>query len=110
MLTLIIGVIFFAFFILYNTSEKAVLHNSFFLERWVQDHRLQGKYLECDLLLLALILSIPFFGVGAGIFLYFVILMTVASAIILLAPLRYLTYRSFLGIFFISIVVELIFS
>lgn len=110
MVTLVVIITFLGFFILYNTSEKAVLSHSFFLEKWVQDHPLQGKYLGYALLLIGLTISIPLFGVGSGIFLYLIILMTVASATILLAPLRYLTYRSLSLIFFISIVVELIFS
>jgi hypothetical protein len=109
MLTLVITVTFIGFFILYNTSKKAVLTQTLLLEKYVQNNHLPGKFLGYTLLLIALIISIPLFGVGAGIFLYLTILMTVASIVILLAPLRYMTYKTLSAIFIISFIVELIF-
>ncbi|PKD18656.1 hypothetical protein APR41_17830 [Salegentibacter salinarum] len=109
MLTLVITITFLGFFILYNTSEKAVLTQSLFLEKWVQNNHLPSKFLGYTLLLIAFIISIPLFGIGAGISLYLTILMTVASVVILLAPLHYITYKTLSAIFIISFIVELIF-
>ncbi|MDT0646292.1 hypothetical protein RM545_06285 [Zunongwangia sp. F260] len=109
MLTLIISITFLGFFVLYHTSEKVQLSSSLFLEKWVRDHRLPSKYLGYGLIAIALILSIIFYGVGSGSFAGIVILMTVASTTVLLAPLGFLTFSTLTIIFMISILTEIIF-
>lgn len=110
MITLIVLVISLGFFLLYNTSEKAVLGRFSLLEKWAQDHPRPGKYGGLLLCAIAMAASITYFGTGAGIFSFFVILMTVASLVILLAPLRYIHHKALIILFSLSLTIEVILS
>jgi hypothetical protein len=108
MVTLIVVISLLGFFLLYNTSKKADLSRSFFIELWVQDNPKAGKLMGLLLISIALLISLFYFGIGSGIFLFFIILMTVASLVVLIAPLRYINYRIVSLIFLLSFLIELI--
>lgn len=108
MTTLIVLITFTGFYLFYNTSKKADLNRSDILEIWVQDHHQVSKYIGCLLFIVAVVLSILYFGVGSGIFSFFVILMTVGSLIVLLSPLQYVNYKTVSLVFLFSILLEII--
>nr|WKN34853.1 hypothetical protein K4G66_20985 [Tunicatimonas sp. TK19036] len=108
MITLSFFLTFLGFYMFYNTSQRAKLIRTNGLEIWVQDHHQPAKYAGGFLFLVALILCILQFGVGSGIFSFFVMLMTVGSLIILLSPLQYINYRTVSGVFLLSILLEII--
>ncbi|SEM15957.1 hypothetical protein [Olivibacter domesticus] len=108
MLTTITSLTFLGFFLLYNTSQKALLSSTIRFILWIKANPHFGKFIGLLLLLAALTGCILHFGLGAGIFSFFVILMTLASATVLLAPLRFVNDKTFLFIFSLSLIAELI--
>ncbi len=97
---------FIAFYLLYSTSKKMSAVGNLGFEQSIGAHRKTSKYISLALMILALGLSCFVWGLGSGTFTFFILLMTIASLVILLAPLRLLNYR-FLGIFFLcSIIFE----
>lgn len=106
MTTLLTFISLLGFFLLYNTSKKAGLSRSFFLEKMAQGNPEMSKIMGLLLLVVALVGSILFWGTGAGIFGFFVILMTVGSAIVLIAPLRYVSYKLVSGMFLFFLLIE----
>lgn len=108
MTTLLVFLVFIAFFLLYNTSKKAELNRKFLLEKWAQDHVQTSKVIGLCILSGALAMCVVYFGIGSGIFGFFVILMTVASCVVLFAPLRYVKAWVLSSLFLLSFLLELI--
>ncbi len=78
--------VFFGFYSLYGTSQRAELSRSQ-INLWLQEHPKFSKVTGIVLLLLALIFSAMIYGMGAGIFTALVLLMTIASLVILVFPI-----------------------
>ncbi|WP_017731124.1 hypothetical protein [Nafulsella turpanensis] len=110
MLTAILFFSFLGFFLLYNTSKKAELSRSFFLEKWVEARPKTGKAVALLLLTAALAGSIYHWGTGGGFFSFLVILMTIASCTVLIAPLRYINYKGVAVILLVCMVAEIVFK
>jgi hypothetical protein len=108
MVTLLILLLFIAFFLLYNTSKKAELSRNSFPERWAQDHALASKIIGLLVLFIGLGLCLSHFGIGPGIFGFFVILMTIASCVVLFAPLRYFPTWVLASVIIVSFLFEFI--
>ncbi len=99
MVTLIVALTFMAFYLLYSTSKKMAAAGDLGLEKLCTAHKKASQWVSLVLMILSLGLSCHFWGLGSGTFTFFILLMTVASLIILLAPLRLLNHR-FLGLLF----------
>ncbi|MGS2760706.1 hypothetical protein [Sinomicrobium sp. M5D2P9] len=106
MTTLVVAITFFGFYALYNTSKRAILSHSLKIERWMQAHGKESKAGGLSLLFVALVLSVLHYGTAAGIFAFFVILMTLGSLIVIVAPLRFLRYQALILILLLSITFE----
>lgn len=100
MVTIISLLTFIAFYLLYSTTKKTSAVGVLGFEQTVRAHGKASKYISLALMILSLGLSCFYWGIGSGTFTFFILLMTVASLVILLAPLRLLNYR-FLGILFL---------
>ena len=100
MVTIISLLTFFAFYLLYSTSKKmsAVVNLGF--EKTIGAYGKASKFISLALMVFSLGLSCFYWGLGSGTFTFFILLMTVASLVILLAPLQLLNFR-FLGILFL---------
>lgn len=94
---------FLAFYLLYCTSQKMAAVDTLGLEKWTGTHKRASQYASLALMILSLGLSCFYWGIGSGTFTFFILLMTVASLVILLAPLKLLNYR-FLGILFLCFI------
>ncbi len=94
MVTCISLLVFVAFYLLYSTSKKMAGVGVMGFEKWVVDHHSASQYVGLALLIISLGLSIWLWGLGSGVFTFIILLMTVASLIILLAPLRLVSYKS----------------
>ena len=104
MATTITLIVFVAFYLLYYRSNKMPSPTGLHLEQWAGGHRRLCGYCGVALLLLALGLSCRYWGWGSGSFTFVIILMTLASLIVLLAPMGLLKIRNvgvLLGISFI---------
>ncbi|RIV31498.1 hypothetical protein D2V08_13690 [Flagellimonas lutimaris] len=97
---------FIAFYLQYNTSKKMSAVGNLGFEKWIGAHKKTSQYASLALMVLSFGLSCFYWGIGSGTFTFFILLMTIASLVILLAPLRLLNYR-FLGVpFLCSILFE----
>lgn len=76
------------FWCCYHTSERAEPRRRWRPEKWLAGHRTYGNLLGTGLFLISVVLCMFWFGPGAGSFAFLVMLMTVASLVILLAPLK----------------------
>ncbi len=108
MITCLVLWILAAFYLFYNTSEKAELSRVYRLERWAQAHVQTSKAIGSVMFLLALCLCILYLGLGSGTFAFVVILMTVASCVVLFAPLRYVKPWVLASVFLLSLLFEFI--
>lgn len=89
-----------AFYLLYGTSKKISAIRVLGMEKWSAEHRKTSKLVSLALMMLSLGLSWHYWGLGSGTFAFFILLMTVISLVVMLAPLCVLNYR-FLGILFL---------
>lgn len=76
-----------AFYLLYNASKRAQVRNDAF-SVWLQGHALFSKISGLMLLAISFALFIVGEGLGVGVFIGFLTLMTVGSLIVLFAPLK----------------------
>lgn len=100
MATLISLLTFIAFYLLYGTSKKMVAVGELGIEKWTGENKKIAQIASMALMIFSLGLSCFYWGLGSGVFTFLILLMTVASLVILLAPLRLLNYR-FLGVLFL---------
>ncbi|WP_236977301.1 hypothetical protein [Membranihabitans maritimus] len=107
MISFTICITFLGFFVLYNTSKRAKLSSQLQLETWVQRHAQLSKKIGSGMLITGLVSGVLAFGFASGIFSYLVILMTIASLIVLVAPLRFLNYHIIILIGISSILLEI---
>ena len=91
MWSLTIVLIFSGFYLNYCSSNKVNPKNNFGVETWIKEQGRTFEYIGLGILVLALIISINFLGLGSGIFIYSILLMTIGSLVILLAPLHMIT-------------------
>jgi hypothetical protein len=87
MTILAIAIQILAFYLLYNSSKRAHLSNDTF-SVWLQGRTLLSKIAGLILLVIAFLLFIVAEGLGVGVFIGFLVLMTVGSLIVLVAPLK----------------------
>ncbi|MBC9795972.1 hypothetical protein [Sinomicrobium weinanense] len=106
MTTLITLISFLGFYAHYQASKKALLSRTLRVEQWMQANRKQSRVVGLLFLLMAVVLSVFYYGFGAGVFAFFVILMTVGSLIVLLAPLRFVGYRTLALILILALTFE----
>ncbi|WEK34620.1 MAG: hypothetical protein P0Y53_19205 [Candidatus Pseudobacter hemicellulosilyticus] len=78
---------------LYNTSRKARLSSTGTFEKWLQANPAMAR-LAGGLLILAAFLLLPAkMGIGVGFLTAFLLLMTAASLVIIIAPMQYIRLR-----------------
>lgn len=76
-----------SFYCLYNTSQRAILSKDTF-SVWLQGRTLFSKVAGISLLVLSFVLLVIAQGLGTGIFIAFLSLMTCGSLIVLFIPLK----------------------
>ncbi|NUY80404.1 hypothetical protein HUK80_05815 [Flavobacterium sp. MAH-1] len=99
---------FFGFFSGYNSSRKAVLTGDSKLELWLRNNPSNAKTAGLLLLIAALLLLVMNRGIGAGTFVFFVMLIVFGSLIVLLSPLKIVTLKTAGIAFVIAISIELL--
>lgn len=107
MISVYLLLLFFGFYILYFTSKRMVAVPTLKFETWIKTHNSAATMGGLSLLLLSCFLFIYSLGLAAGILTYMVMLMTIGSLIILLAPLQLLTYPKICGVFLLALFIEL---
>lgn len=106
MITLALFVTFIAYYLWYHTSNKVVLVSSLGIESLVKKHKTPSKLIGCGLWLLALLIFIYLYGIGAGSLFFFITLMTLGSLVFILYPLNLMTYRTLICALALSAILE----
>lgn len=109
MISFAILLLFFSFYLFFNTSKRASRSDIFGFENYVFKHPELGKGLGLFLLILSLVLHLAYFGVASGTLLFFINLMTIGSLIIVLVQLKIVNYKNVLIFFFSSSLLEYFF-
>lgn len=99
-------ILFTAFYMFYCTSKKATIILNFGIENWVKRNTKPAKIIGLLLLIIAISLYAHYFGIGVGILLFFIVLMTLGSLIIILSPLKLLNIKTTLLLFAALVVIE----
>lgn len=88
MVMLVCSFIFLGFYVLYSTSKRADLTYRYRVQNKIQKHHATSKKIGALLLLLSLAISLATLGLGTGFFVFLIALMTLASLVVLITPLR----------------------
>jgi len=107
MMTAITFLVFFGFYFCYFASAKAVLPQNSPLEIWLKQQRNASKILGLSLLIASLIFHIIILGAATGTFSFVISLMVSGSMIVLLAPLKIVTFKSASVIFILALLFEI---
>ncbi|MBD3581853.1 hypothetical protein [Flavobacterium selenitireducens] len=99
---------FLGFFAGYNTSQKAVLTGDTKIELWLRSNAPNARIAGLLLLIAALLVLVTDKGIGAGTFVFFVMLMTFGSLIVLLSPLKIITLKTAGIAFALALAIELL--
>ncbi|WP_422359718.1 hypothetical protein [Reichenbachiella sp.] len=108
MITLSVFLVFIGFLTLYLGSKRQELNFDWPIVRWVQRQGINSKGAGVAFFLLAALLSVQIWGLGAGLLFFFVQLMTIGSLIVLLTPLNVLNYKFVASLVVASFVFELL--
>ncbi len=108
MYTLIVTCCFLGFFALYNTSKKAKLSKSGKVEQWLQTHPRTAKQIGVLLMVVSMVAFIWKNGWGVGGFSAVLLIMTISSLVVAIAPLYYINLRTVALLISLSLVLELI--
>lgn len=99
-------ILYMAFYISYNTSQKTIKNPIFGFETWAYKNNKKAKLLGITLLFASCLLFGLSFGIGAGILFFFVTLMTFGSLIVILAPVNIMKPKPILTVFLIALFTE----
>lgn len=106
MISLVSLSVFFAFYVLYNTSKRAILSNNLQMERWIQEHPKPSRLIGLGILIIAYSFLISLKAIGASTLIFFIQIMTIGGLVIILAPLRVINYKFILGVLFLAFFFE----
>ncbi|MEH6679110.1 MAG: hypothetical protein V7724_01115 [Sediminicola sp.] len=91
--SIIVLLSFLAFYLFYLTSKKAIIQRTSNLEVWAGKQRKVAKSIGALLLLICFVAMVLRYGLAPGILAQCIVLMTVASLIICVAPLRIINFK-----------------
>ena len=106
MVSLISLLIFAGFYLWYATTRRIKVAQILGMESWSQQKQGASKWLGSLFLVSGLGLATGYFGVGAGVLVFAVTLMTIASLIILLMPLGILDRKTLILTLLLSLLLE----
>src|SRR5690606_31206001 len=109
MYTSLLFIIFFSFYILYNTSKKEKIHSSPSWISYFNKHPKLTKILSIIILTVATLFMCIHQGISSAIFSLIVYMMGILSLIVLLCPFNMIKWTNILFIFLLFIGIELIF-
>lgn len=107
MLTMTMAFFFLGFFLLTLTSKRNKSNNPKFLRETIEEKGTILKIIGSALIIGAFVLLGIFEGFGTGMFLGCIFLMTVASLVVLLNPLKLIGYKGMLLVFICLWILEL---
>ena len=96
---------FLAFVLLLNTSKKAVLQKRLF-EVLVQKNTTMAKILALLLYVCSFYISIKSYGITAGVLYNLCMVLLIASILVVLNPMKHMSYKVALFVFSILLMIE----
>jgi len=108
MITGSILLIFIGSFFSYNTSKKAILDNSFFFEKWIQCNVNISKTIAVLCFIVSYTMIVTCFGQISGSLFWLFSLVLEVSLLVVIAPLRKLSYNHISLFFLILFILEFI--
>ncbi len=109
MITSSILFIFLGSFMMYNTSRTALLSTNLSIEKWVQNNHLISKTIGLSFFIMASIMIIIAFGLTSGILFWFVSLILILGLLVIVSPLKIITYKHIIVLFSALFILELLF-
>ncbi|WP_018474911.1 hypothetical protein [Echinicola pacifica] len=106
--TISLLIVLIGFLFLYYTSQKAQLGGHSPIRTFARRAPQLAKGIGVFCLLVAALLAVLGLGLGAGIFSFIVLLMTVGSLVVIVAPLQIVTGRMLAIGLVLSLIIELI--
>ncbi|RVT79702.1 hypothetical protein EOD40_00915 [Flavobacterium sufflavum] len=107
MISIISLTVFLAFYVLYNTSKKATLSSNFQIERWIQHYSKASRFIGIGILAIAYSFLIALKAIGSATLIFIILIMTIGSLVVILAPLKIINYKLILGMLFLAIFFEI---
>ncbi|MDN3663863.1 hypothetical protein ACFFU1_14835 [Algibacter miyuki] len=107
MITLISTFAVLGFYMLYSTSKRAELTFKYKFQHSINQNEKTAKYLALIFFTSSLFLSIITLGISSGIFSFLIVLMTVGSLVVLLAPLHFFNLPILIFIMMFCFVTEI---
>ncbi len=108
MITMNIFFVFLGSYLLYGTSQRAILHTKSVINTWITTHKKVSKIVGFACFVLGLIVSVFYFNVTAGILFWLFVVTSILGLIIILTPLQKITYKHSFILFVITLTIEFI--
>lgn len=106
MISIVSFLIFIGFYALYYTSQKTYVSYDRGFELWIKKNTKSTKYIGLLLLLSAFILLLLEKALGSGTLVFFILLMTIGSLIIILSPLKIIKPSFVIILFAVATLIE----
>ncbi|WP_024772240.1 hypothetical protein [Aquimarina macrocephali] len=107
MITISVLLIFFGSFLLYHTSKEVLVSYDLTIEKWIQLNMVVSKLIAVVLLLVSLVITIVSLGRTSGILFWLFLMMIILGLIIIIAPLKKVTYKQISVLFLVLLILEL---
>ncbi|MDO6802926.1 hypothetical protein Q4595_10740 [Wenyingzhuangia sp. 1_MG-2023] len=107
MITILLTIIFFTFYIFYATTERIKVIHSLGFEKNIKTHKKQTKIIGFLLFMISIFLSIYTLGICVGILFLVISFMTLGGFVVLLSPLQIINYKNISIVIFLFFFIEL---
>lgn len=106
MITVSVLLIFLGSFALYNTSKKAILQHNLTIEKWFQNNTSKAKIIGVFCLLIAFYCFVRQLSITSAIMFWLVAVMSIMSLLVVLYPLKQVSYRYLTILFVVLFLIE----
>ncbi|MDO3694966.1 hypothetical protein QVZ41_08940 [Wenyingzhuangia sp. chi5] len=106
MISILIILLFFTFYIFYVTTKRINIVSNLRFEKNIQAHPSLAKKIGLMLMLISFIISIDQLGFCVGILFNVIGFMTIGGLIVLLTPLQLITYKNICIAFVLCFLIE----
>ncbi len=106
MISILIILIFFTFYLFYMTTKRIEIASNLGFEKKIQAHQSLAKKIGLILMLISFITSVYQLGFCVGILFNVIGFMTIGGLIVLLTPLQLITYKKLSIVFVLCFLIE----
>ncbi|MDM1396820.1 hypothetical protein HX049_06495 [Myroides odoratimimus] len=106
--TILFSITAFAFFMLYNTSQKVKYEKKCSLTTWIRTNTKTAKIMAYALLAMTLIIESIYQGIGVGSLTFFIFLMFIGSSILTLYPMLSFKAKHIISLIGLGLFIEIV--